>query len=199
MNRPNKILIFDFDSTLSKDNLYLIYGSDARKLDPFYKNDENRRAFQLKHFNQFDKMRALFNILVKKYDFRICVASFGYKHMIDKFIELSFGYDLIRKDDIIGTNGLSANPNDKSKSSIDPRYAVSFPYCYNESGICKNHIIAHFMKKYRTKDVIFFDDDRKNIVQAEYICDAVWVYPQGSLNVRKVIDSIDGTLLRHTV
>jgi len=199
MNKPNKLLIFDFDSTLSKDNLYLIYGRDVQKLDTFYKNDQNRRMFQLKHFNQFDRMRALFKILIKKYNFRICIASFGYKHMIDKFIDLSFGYDMIDKDDIIGTNGITANPNDKSKSSVDPRFAVSYPCCYNDSGVCKNHIIMYFMNKYGTRDVIFFDDDKNNIVQAEHVCDVVWINPQGSLGVKKVIRAINASMVRNAM
>lgn len=194
MNRPNKILIFDFDSTLSNQNLFSLFGSNVHNIEQFYKNDATKRNFEITYFNEFDKMRALFSILVKKYNFRICIASFGYKHMIDRFIELSYGYDLIRKDDIIGTNGLTKNPNDRRRSSIDPNYAVSFPFCYNESGICKNHIITHFVQKYGTDDVIFFDDDRKNIAQAKHICKCVWINPLGSLTKDLVVDAINESI-----
>ena len=72
--------------------------------------------------------------------------------MINRFIELSYGYNLIEKNDIIGTDGFS-----KSGESN-----------YNITKHRKNNIILHYIKKYNVlnKNVIFIDDDNLNIITA---------------------------------
>ena len=189
VHKINGLLIFDFDLTLSKDDLFMMYGN---RLDISQKDDNWKRQFQLRHFNQFDKMKKLFNVLVNDFGFKICIASFGYKYMIDKYIEMSYGFDLIKQEDIVGTNGITTHPDDKFNISFDRQYAISYPHCNNISGICKNHIIKYFMSKYinDTTRVAFFDDNYENINQAKNICTAILIDPPGSLSVTQVVDVI---------
>jgi hypothetical protein len=158
------LLIFDFDLTLSKHNLFTKYGD---YLDTSLWNENKVRQFQLEHFSQFDEMKRLFHLLVDRLGYRICVASFGYQHMIEKYIAMTYGYDLIKKEDIVGTNGIGSN---------------------------KNHIIKYFMKKYmngNNKNVVFFDDDPNNIKEAMKLCRAIWINPGGTLNVKMVSDVVE--------
>jgi len=149
MNDIKYLLILDFDETLANGHLYHKFNDNLEKFNSIWSTNTNK--FQQTFFNDFDNMKQLFTLLVNN-RFKICVASFGYQKMIDRFIELSYGYNLIEKNDIIGTDGFS-----KSGESN-----------YNITKHRKNNIILHYIKKYNVlnKNVIFIDDDNVNIVTA---------------------------------
>ena len=175
------LLIFDFDSTLSNQDLNINF-EDSINL--FTTKFQDPHFFQQACFNEFDKMKRLFEDLIKTGVFKICVVSFGYKQMLDQFIKSSYGYNLINQQDIYGTDGLTEKAI-SNKCTYNPTYQGNY---------CKNHIIQHLLDQYQIdpKCVFFFDDNESNINQfKEYLKNGHGnlVVP-GRLLVRDVVQSL---------
>jgi hypothetical protein len=172
LSKPTKgLLIFDFDQTLSNQHLFSKFKEDLVYFENLYKLDEDKEKFQKTYFNDFDKTKKLFDEKHKD-GYQICIASFGYQKMLKKFIEFSYGHDIIPEKNIIGSDGIQKNHMDfdenKGWSSRSLICELNDKY---KGPHCKNHMIIHFMKMYNVQspNVIFFDDDKFNVLQAKKI------------------------------
>jgi 2-hydroxy-3-keto-5-methylthiopentenyl-1-phosphate phosphatase len=184
------LLIFDFDSTLSNQDLNINFEDSVHLFNTKF---QDPLFFQHACFNEFDKMKRLFEDLIKTKMFKICVVSFGYKKMLDRFIKSSYGYDLINQQDIYGTDGLTEKAI-SSKCIYNPTYQGNY---------CKNHIIQHLIDQYSINPccVFFFDDNESNINQfKEYLKDGHGnlVVP-GRLLVRDVVQSLVQASLKDNI
>jgi hypothetical protein len=156
------LFIFDFDQTLSNTHLFRYYKNDIDKFINDY--NDKQYIFQSKCFNTFDITKNIFEKIINE-GYQICIASFGYQNMLEKFIEYSYGYNLISKDNIAGSSGY----NDKWQDLTKNGWASTSINCItNKRKHCKNGMINYFINKYNIKsnNIIFFDDDIENCEQA---------------------------------
>lgn len=183
MNNSVKLLLFDFDQTLCKEHFYHKYGENEEVYNEDVKT-VGLDVFNKQNFNNYDHMKILFRILIQKYNIKIGVISFGYQHMLEKFIGNSFGYDLISKNDIIGTDGISDRAININTCAIHPSFNLN---------VCKNHLIEELCKRYdvlNRKNVLFFDDDNSNVIQARNGGYNAINNIAGELNIDKVLSGI---------
>ena len=155
-----KLIIFDFDLTLCRNNLFKKYGND---LNTYLKdiNELGLNDFNLQNFPDFIQMKQLLSSLVKHHNCIIGIVSFGFQSMIWEFIKNSFGFDIIHQDNIIGTNGITDKAIDENVCAVHPVHKLN---------VCKNHLIDQLAKKYNItnrKNILFFDDDTSLIIQAK--------------------------------
>jgi hypothetical protein len=165
MAETKGLLIFDFDQTLCNKHLFNIYKTSKDFLDTYnnFTSESDKKRFTEQSFNDFHIIKNIFSCL-KKQGYQICIASFGHQNMLEKYIEYSYGHDLIPKENIAGSGGI------KEYSDYNETYGWSSKSEACGYGInCKNHMIIHFMNKYKVNknDVVFFDDDEKNINYAK--------------------------------
>ena len=174
------LLIFDFDDTLANTNLFTEFSNNKPKFEKFL---DSNQSFCQTFFNDFFLMHELFTTLVTKYNFKICIASFGFQSMIEEYIKISYGFDLINKTDITGTNGIKSSTGMFTTAfsenyNIHPKYNMK---------VCKNSIIKKFMadNQVSSSDTIFFDDDAHNISEAVSNANGPQLPRQNTINVPK--------------
>lgn len=155
MESKYRIVIFDFDNTLCR---YNVYGFNLRL------NDINDRTIKIDEkiynieilFNDYNKLVNIFKNL-KKNGVKICIASFGRYDIIQKIVDKAFPGIF---DYILTPDNIDKETNKKYIKIF--RHLVDFK-CPDFYG--KNMMIKKIMEKFNVNDpkkIIFFDDDYSN-------------------------------------
>lgn len=152
-----KVIIFDFDNTLSNKNLFLL-GIKLKDIDEKNKIIKiNNQWINITNiFNDYNKLSKIF-IFLKKQNVKLCIASFGSLPIIIKIINICFPklFDYVITPDNI-------DDESKQKNMIIFRHIIDSS-C--SSLYSKNIMIKTIMNKYNIKDpknILFFDDDSNN-------------------------------------
>jgi hypothetical protein len=185
-----KLLVFDFDQTLTKYSLFdqykLIAIDNVSKILSFLTNSGQiiKKSVPFSFFNDYEELYKLFFEL-KKMGYALSIASFNYSNYITQFVDVVFP-DIF--DHIIGIDNVMRYvrkylPNTTVKLSSHKILDKNCPEGYG-----KNIMLQILSKIYKLdySKIYFFDDNNNNIVCAKKVLN-VNVYNNKKTGVTKKI------------
>ena len=164
--------------------------------------NENTRIPYEYIFRDYQKIRELFIILKKVYNFKLTIASFGLLHIIKElvntvYIDLEGNplFDLILTTDNYYSEAIELNmkniPISNNRLIMDTNCGGGF----TNKEYSKNFMIKIIMEKFNIrnpKNILLLDDDENNIMCAKYMTNVNTVHVNFDRNITEYIS--EGTL-----
>ena len=180
-----KILILDFDKTFSRYTMTYEHSNH----EYFMKCFPDKKTLIRERIVDFCKIKKFFTECRKR-GIEICIASFNNEWVIQKTVEMSYGFDLIPKKNIFCTSGIfthqSSNCIDNHCDVIELKDESVSPPTYVSGRLCKNKLIQKAMSQFgctNPKEVVYIDNNLKYAYNADrYTNVNTFVSPESKLS-----------------